>query len=149
MHVLFPSYRDSDLYLPLYDWQTRTVWPKNIKIVSTEEKRHLHLGCPWGKLIDAKILISKWTIPLNEIKIKTSELFNTVITPMWFKELTYSSACLAVRETNESQLCLTVFTDNTSLECESLTVSRWVQHYLWCVWIVSKRQQSGNWKIKR
>ncbi len=31
VHVLFPSYRDSDLYLPLYDWQTRTVWPKNIK----------------------------------------------------------------------------------------------------------------------
>ncbi len=29
------------------DWQTRTVWPKNIKIGSTEEKRHLHLGCPW------------------------------------------------------------------------------------------------------
>ncbi len=52
VHVLFPSYRDSDLYLPLYDWQTRTVWPKNIKIGSTEEKRHLHLGCPWGKLID-------------------------------------------------------------------------------------------------
>ncbi len=23
--MLFPSYRDSDLYLPLYDWQTRTV----------------------------------------------------------------------------------------------------------------------------
>ncbi len=41
-------------YLPLYDWQTRTVWPKNIKIGSTEEKRHLHLGCPWGKLIDTK-----------------------------------------------------------------------------------------------
>ncbi len=39
VHVLFPSYRDSDLYLPLYDWQTRTVWPKNIKIGSTEEKR--------------------------------------------------------------------------------------------------------------
>ncbi len=37
-----------------YDWQTRTVWPKNIKIGSTEEKRHLHLGCPWGKLIDTK-----------------------------------------------------------------------------------------------
>ncbi len=29
VHVHFPSYRDSDLYLPLYDWQTRTVWPKN------------------------------------------------------------------------------------------------------------------------
>ncbi len=54
VHVLFPSYRDSDLYLPLYDWQTRTVWPKNIKIGSTEEKRYLHLGCPWGKLIDTK-----------------------------------------------------------------------------------------------
>ncbi len=34
--------------------QTRTVWPKNIKIGSTEEKRHLHIGCPWGKLIDTK-----------------------------------------------------------------------------------------------
>ncbi len=52
VHVLFPSYRDSDLYLPLYDWQTRTVWPKNIKIGSTEEKKTL--GCPWGKLIDTK-----------------------------------------------------------------------------------------------
>ncbi len=71
VHVLFPSYRDSDLYLPLYDWQTRTVWPKNIKIGSTEEKRHLHLGCPWGKLIDNHILISKWTIPLSSI---TSDL---------------------------------------------------------------------------
>ncbi len=39
VHVLFPSYRGSDLYLPLYDWQTRTVWPKNIKIGSTEEKK--------------------------------------------------------------------------------------------------------------
>ncbi len=39
VHVLFPSYRDSDLYLPLYDWQTRTVCPKNIKIGSTEEKK--------------------------------------------------------------------------------------------------------------
>ncbi len=29
VHVLFPSYRNGDLYLPLYDWQTRTVWPKN------------------------------------------------------------------------------------------------------------------------
>ncbi len=39
-HVhLFPSYRDGHLYLPLYDWQTRTVWPKNIKIGSTEEKK--------------------------------------------------------------------------------------------------------------
>ncbi len=38
LHFLFPSYRDGDLYLPLYDWQTRTVWPKNIKIGSTEEK---------------------------------------------------------------------------------------------------------------
>ncbi len=39
VHVLFPSYRDGHLYLPLYDWQTRTVWPKNIKIGSTEEKK--------------------------------------------------------------------------------------------------------------
>ncbi len=38
VHVLFPYYRDSDLYLPLYDWQTRKVRPKNIKIGSTEEK---------------------------------------------------------------------------------------------------------------
>ncbi len=28
--------------------------PKNIKIGSTEEKKTLHLGCPWGKLIDTK-----------------------------------------------------------------------------------------------
>ncbi len=54
VHVLFPSYRDSDLYLPLYDWQTRTVWPKNIKLDLLKKKRHLHLGCPWGKLIDTK-----------------------------------------------------------------------------------------------
>ncbi len=51
MHVLFPSYRDSDLYLPLYDWQTRTVWPKTSKLDLLKKKRHLHLGC---KLIDTK-----------------------------------------------------------------------------------------------
>ncbi len=51
VHVLFPSYRDSDLYLPLYDWQTRTVWPKNIKNGSTEEKKDTYildaLGVSW------------------------------------------------------------------------------------------------------
>ncbi len=51
VHVLFPSYRDSDLYLPLYDWQTRTVWPRNIKIGSTEEKKDTYildaLGVSW------------------------------------------------------------------------------------------------------
>ncbi len=51
VHVLFPSYRDSDLYLPLYDWQTRTVWPKNIKIGSTEEEKDTYildaLGVSW------------------------------------------------------------------------------------------------------
>ncbi len=52
VHVLFPSYRDSHLYLPLYDWQTRTVWPKNIKIGSTEEKKTPTSWMPWGKLID-------------------------------------------------------------------------------------------------
>ncbi len=48
VHVLFPSYRDSDLYLPLYDWQTRTVWPKNIKIGSTEEKKTPTSWIPLG-----------------------------------------------------------------------------------------------------
>ncbi len=40
--------RDSDLYLPLYDWQTRTVWPKNIKIGSTEEKKTPTSWMPLG-----------------------------------------------------------------------------------------------------
>jgi len=36
---------------PLYDWQTRTVWPKIFKTKKILWKqRHLHLGCPWGKL---------------------------------------------------------------------------------------------------
>ncbi len=48
VHVLFPSHRDSDLYLPLYDWQTRTVWPKNIKIGSTEEKKTPTSWMPLG-----------------------------------------------------------------------------------------------------
>ncbi len=48
VHVLFPSYRDSDLYLPLYDWQTRTVWPENIKIGSTEEKKTPTSWMPLG-----------------------------------------------------------------------------------------------------
>ncbi len=48
VHVLFPSYRDSDLYLPLYDWQTRTVWPKNIKNGSTEEKKTPTSWMPLG-----------------------------------------------------------------------------------------------------
>ncbi len=48
VHVLFPSYRDSDLYLPLYDWQTRTVWPKNIKIGSNEEKKTPTSWMPLG-----------------------------------------------------------------------------------------------------
>ncbi len=55
VHVLFPSYRDSDLYLPLYDWQTRTGDDlKTSKLDLLKKKRHLHLGCPWGKLIDTK-----------------------------------------------------------------------------------------------
>ncbi len=41
-----------------YDWQTRTVWTSNIlktsKLDLMKKKRHLHLGCPWGKLIDTK-----------------------------------------------------------------------------------------------
>ncbi len=48
VHVLFPSYWDSDLYLPLYDWQTRTFWPKNIKIGSTEEKKTPTSWMPLG-----------------------------------------------------------------------------------------------------
>ncbi len=48
VHVLFASYRDSDLYLPLYDCQTRTVWPKNIKIGSTEEKKTPTSWMPLG-----------------------------------------------------------------------------------------------------
>ncbi len=48
VHVLFPSYRDGHLYLPLYDWQTRTVWPKNIKIGSTEEKKTPTSWMPLG-----------------------------------------------------------------------------------------------------
>ncbi len=39
---------DSHLYLPLYDWQTRTVWPKNIKIGSTEEKKTPTSWMPLG-----------------------------------------------------------------------------------------------------
>ncbi len=50
VHVLFPSYRDSDLYLPLYDWQTKR-FDLKIKIGSTEEKKDTYildaLGVSW------------------------------------------------------------------------------------------------------
>ncbi len=46
--MFFFPLRDSDLYLPLYDWQTRTVWPKNIKIGSTEEKKTPTSWMPLG-----------------------------------------------------------------------------------------------------
>ncbi len=82
----FPSYRDSDLYLPLYynnnnnnllhlysafqDTQSALHTRGNLlnhmtdrlerfdlkisKLDLLKKKRHLHLGCPWGKLIDTK-----------------------------------------------------------------------------------------------
>ncbi len=34
-----------------YDWQTRFAL-KTSKLDLLKKKRHLHLGCPWGKLID-------------------------------------------------------------------------------------------------
>ncbi len=37
---------------------------KTSKLDLLKKKRHLHLGCPWGKLI-YQILISKWTISLT------------------------------------------------------------------------------------
>jgi len=36
--------------LPLYDWQTRTI----SKLEILRKQRHLHLGCPWGKLKNTK-----------------------------------------------------------------------------------------------
>jgi len=33
----------------LYDWQTRTVWPKAIKIKNYCGNKDTY-GCPWGKL---------------------------------------------------------------------------------------------------
>ncbi len=45
---------------------------KTSKLDLLKKKRHLHLGCPWGKLIDYyyyQILISKWAIPLMSMKI--------------------------------------------------------------------------------
>ncbi len=51
VHVLFPSYRDSDLYLYMTDRLERFDL-KTSKLDLLKKKRHLHLGCPWGKLID-------------------------------------------------------------------------------------------------
>lgn len=72
--------------------------------------------------------------------------FNTVITLIWFTELTYSSESLAVRETNESRLCLTVFTDNTSLKCESLSLF----HAECTLPLVrmERVQEAAEWKLK-
>ncbi len=41
-------------WLPLYDWQTATVWVKNFVCVILKKQSHLHLGCPWGKQINIK-----------------------------------------------------------------------------------------------
>ncbi len=38
---------------------------KTSKLDLLTKKRHLHLGCPWGKLIYIKFY-SKWTIPLSQ-----------------------------------------------------------------------------------
>jgi len=50
---------------PLYDWQTRTVWPKNIKIETTVETKTptSWMAMRWDKTYQK--LISKWTIPLK------------------------------------------------------------------------------------
>ncbi len=47
VHVLFPSYWGQWPIPAIIWWQTRTVWPKNIKLDLLKKKRHLHLGCPW------------------------------------------------------------------------------------------------------
>ncbi len=54
VHVLFPSHRDSDLYLPLMTDRLERFDLKTSKLDLLKKKRHLHLGCPWGKLIHIK-----------------------------------------------------------------------------------------------
>jgi len=75
-------------------WQTRMVWPKNVKIENTVETRHLHLGCPGGKLIYQK-LISKWTIPLNCFNsVKPTVSFALQISMPLYYMITYANFCL-------------------------------------------------------
>jgi len=47
----------------LYDWQTRTVWPKNIKITAETKT-----PTSWINFKFHQKLISKWTIPLSVSK---------------------------------------------------------------------------------
>ncbi len=58
VHVLFPSYRDVT-YTVTYTCHYMTdrlerFDLKTSKLDLLKKKRHLYLGCPWGKLMDTK-----------------------------------------------------------------------------------------------
>ncbi len=44
---------------------------KTSKLDLLKKKRHLHLGCPWGKLIDTKLIVN---YPFNKINTKWNKL---------------------------------------------------------------------------
>ncbi len=51
-------------WLLLYDWQTATVWVKNLRLCSTEETKSPTSWMPWGKQITSHFHFG-WTIPLS------------------------------------------------------------------------------------
>ncbi len=52
VYVFFYSQSRGSHWLPLYDWQTATVWVKNLCLCSTEETKSPTSWMPWGKQIN-------------------------------------------------------------------------------------------------
>ncbi len=52
--MFFYSQRFCAHWLPLNDWQTATVWVKNLRLCSTEEIKSPTSWMPWGKQINIK-----------------------------------------------------------------------------------------------
>ncbi len=48
VYVFFFSQSRGSHWLPLYDWQTATVWVKNLRLCSTEETKSPTSWMPWG-----------------------------------------------------------------------------------------------------
>ncbi len=80
---------------------------------------------------------------LKRDKDKTSDLFTPVLALMISRAHIRASVWLSERLMRASSVSLYSLITLLS-HCFTLNA-----HYLWCIWSTSKRQRSGNWKIKK
>ncbi len=74
---LFDSQSRGSHWLPLYDWQTATVWVQHLPLCSTEETKSPTSWMLWGWADKHTIFIFGWTIPLSVICMHMHTLKST------------------------------------------------------------------------